>query len=54
MNVDVHMCFIDYGKAFDCLQHDKLIQILVNQDIDKKNLRIIIELLESNGENKKK
>jgi hypothetical protein len=27
-NVDLHACFIDYSKAFDCVQHQKLWNIM--------------------------
>jgi len=38
---DLYLCFIDYTKAFDKVQHEKLMQILENLDIDGKDLRII-------------
>ena len=41
---DVYLCFIDYTKAFDRVQHSKLIDILENLDIDGKDLRIIKNL----------
>lgn len=33
MNVDVFACFIDYEKAFDMVQHDRLIKILSQLDL---------------------
>jgi len=33
------LCFIDYEKAFDRVQHHKLIQILNRLDIDQKDIR---------------
>lgn len=33
--------FIDYRKAFDRIQHSKMIQILKSTGIDEKDLRII-------------
>ena len=44
VNKDVYLCFIDYEKAFDRVQHSKLIEILKNTGIDSKDLRIITNL----------
>ncbi|XP_055384420.1 uncharacterized protein LOC129614059 [Condylostylus longicornis] len=41
---DVFICFIDYEKAFDRVQHDKLIEILQNMDIDQKEINCIQRL----------
>lgn len=41
---DVYMCFVDFEKAFDRVQHIKLINILENKDIDGKDLRVIKNL----------
>ena len=38
---DLYLCFIDYTKAFDRVQHDNIINILENLHIDGKDLRII-------------
>jgi len=35
---DKMLCFIDYEKAFDRVQHPKLIQILNRLDIDQKDI----------------
>jgi len=48
MNVNVYTCFLDYKKAFDCVKHDKLIEILQATGIDKEEI-IIISQLASNG-----
>lgn len=44
MNVSVYACFIDYRKAFDCVNHQKMLQILRLTGIDEEDLRIITEL----------
>ena len=44
MQRDVYMCFIDFTKAFDKVQHEKLFEILNNIDIDGKDLRLIRNL----------
>ncbi|KAG1714816.1 Ribonuclease Oy [Nymphon striatum] len=41
---DVFICFIDYSKAFDKVQHTKLITLLEQINIDDKDLRIIKNL----------
>lgn len=41
VNVDVFACFVDYEKAFDTVQHDKLIRILSQLGLDGRDLRII-------------
>lgn len=38
---DVHTCFIDYQKAFDNVQHDKLMEILKNIGLEDNDRRII-------------
>ena len=38
---DLHICFIDYVKAFDCVKHDKLLELIQGLDIDGKDLRLI-------------
>ncbi|KAL1448667.1 hypothetical protein WDU94_003512 [Cyamophila willieti] len=40
-NQDVYACFIDFEKAFDRVQHGKLIEILKKTNIDEKDARII-------------
>jgi len=44
MKKDLHLCFIDYAKAFDRVKHEKLFTILHDLDIDGKGLRIIRNL----------
>lgn len=44
MNVDVYACFIDYRKAFDCVKHEKMVEILKTIGLDNEDLRIITEL----------
>lgn len=41
---DVCLCFIDYEKAFDRVQHHKLMQLLRGLDIDQKDIRCIENL----------
>lgn len=41
---DVMLCFIDYEKAFDRVQHHKLVHILRRLDIDGKDIRCIENL----------
>jgi len=35
---DLHLCFIDYTKAFDKVRHEELINILEKINIDGKDL----------------
>ena len=44
MNKDVYMCFIDYEKAFDRVNHEKMIQCMQSIGIDKSDVRIISNL----------
>ena len=44
VNVDVHLCFIDFEKAFDKIKHQKLLDILLNTGMDDKDIRIIANL----------
>lgn len=44
VNSDIYACFIDYQKAFDRVQHTKMIQILEGLGLNKKDLRIIVNL----------
>jgi len=37
---DIMLCFIDYEKAFDRVQHHKLIQILSRLNIDQKDIQM--------------
>ena len=44
MQEDVYLCFIDYSKAFDRVKHKDLMQIMIELDIDGKDLRLIRNL----------
>jgi len=37
----LYICFIDYVKAFVCVKHDTLLEIIQGFDIDAKDLRLI-------------
>ncbi|GFO34248.1 retrovirus-related pol polyprotein from type-1 retrotransposable element r2 [Plakobranchus ocellatus] len=41
---DLHLCFIDYSKAFDKIRHIELFHVLEKLDIDGKDLRVIRNL----------
>lgn len=41
---DVYACFIDYEKAFDTVNHDKLIELLRLSGLDTKDIQIIKNL----------
>ena len=41
---DVYLRFIDYTKAIDKVQHEEMLKVLHNLDIDRKNIRIIRNL----------
>ena len=45
---DVYICFIDYEKAFDRVNHDKLCEVLKSTGIDGKDIRIIARLYWNN------
>lgn len=40
MNILVHVCAIDYHKAFDCVRHDKMVEILNKTVADRKDIHI--------------
>lgn len=44
MNCNIFACFIDYEKAFDRVQHEKMMEVLRNTGMDDKDLRIIRNL----------
>lgn len=44
VNTDVFMCFVDLEKAFDKVQHDKMVDILKTTSIDDKDLHFIANL----------
>ena len=39
-----YICFIDYVKVFDCVKHDKLLELIERLGIDGKDLRLIRNL----------
>ena len=41
---DDYVCFIDYEKAFDRVNHEKLCEVLKSTGIDGKDIRIIARL----------
>ncbi|GFO06440.1 RNA-directed DNA polymerase from mobile element jockey-like [Plakobranchus ocellatus] len=44
MQKDLHLCFIDYSKAFDKVRHVELFRMLEKLDIERKDLRVIRNL----------
>ena len=44
MNKEVYLCFIDYEKAFDWVNHEKLIECLKDIGLDEKDVRCIENL----------
>uniref|UniRef100_A0A914VH02 Reverse transcriptase domain-containing protein n=1 Tax=Plectus sambesii TaxID=2011161 RepID=A0A914VH02_9BILA len=44
---DVYMCFIDYSKAFDCVEHDKLWKCLKQMGIPEHLVELIRSLYEN-------
>lgn len=44
MNQDLYVCFVDFQKAFDRVQHSKMIEILKQKNIDSRDIRIISNL----------
>ena len=41
MQQDLYMCFIDYTKAFDCVRHEEIIDMLQSLNVDGKDLQIV-------------
>ena len=41
---DIYACFIDYAKAFDRVQHAKIIECLKNINVDYRDIRLITNL----------
>ena len=41
---ELYICFIGYVKAFDCVKHDKLLELMERLGIDGKDLRLIRNL----------
>lgn len=44
VSCDVYACFIDYAKAFDRCQHQKMVTALQRVGLDEKDIRIIMNL----------
>ena len=44
MQRDLFKCFVDYSKAFDCLQHEDLVEELDEIGLDTKDIRLIRNL----------
>jgi len=44
MRKDLHLCFIDYTKAFVKVKHEELFYMLEELDIDGKDLRVLRNL----------
>jgi len=44
MQKDLYVCFIDYVKAFDKIQHRTLIEMLEMLDTDGKEIELIASL----------
>ena len=40
--IDLHLLFIDYSKAFDSIEHPTLIKALVNQGVQKDYIKLMI------------
>ena len=38
---NIYFCFIDYAKAFDCVDHNKLWEILQEMEIPEKPLLLL-------------
>ena len=43
-NINLHMCFIDYSKAFDCVGHREMIEALKKMNCHYKITNLIINL----------
>ena len=41
MQTDLYLCFIDNTKAFDCVKHQEIVNLLKGINVDGKDLRII-------------
>ena len=44
MKKDLYICFIDYTKAFDKVQHREIFSLLQDLDLDGKDLRVLRNL----------
>ena len=45
---NIYFCFIDYTKAFDCVNQNKLLKIIKEMGIYGKNYHSIVKQLASN------
>ena len=43
---EVYLCFIDYTKAFDCVDHTTLLELLQRKGVDAQDLKIVQNLYE--------
>ena len=43
-NINLHMCFVDYSKAFDCVGHREMIETLKQMNCHYKITNLIINL----------
>ena len=43
-NINLHMCFIDYSKAFDCVGHQEMVETLKQMNCHYKITNLIINL----------
>src|SRR5438132_1095970 len=44
VNKDLYLCFINFTKAFDRVQHKKLLNMLQDLDLDGKDIRLVRNL----------
>src|SRR5688572_20771388 len=48
---EVHLCFIDYSKAFDCVNHDLMWKTLREMGIPMHLITLLTQEPDSSGEN---
>ena len=46
-NKDLYACFIDYSKAFDCVVHKRMWQIMIDMGFSRHLVKLIESLYES-------
>ena len=46
LNASLHTCFIDYSKAFDCVNHEQMWQTLKEMNFNQKLINLIRLLYE--------
>ena len=46
INASLHTCFIDYSKAFDCVNHEQMWQTLKEMNFNQKLINLIRSLYE--------